>query len=219
MDGLLWAWAYVLAKVVQSDSTVRRLPASWAFASPPLVFYCIFLYLSGFVRCSKKFNLKEMSKTLIFLQENKLTSIDELNSKAESAAKHFHELQGTIRAADRRMTEISELRTQIIHYAKTREVYVTYRKTGYSKKFRAEHEAEILLHQAAKEFFDKLGLKKLPKVKELNAEYTELLRQKKATYPDYRKAKEEMQRLLRAQKNIERFFAEETPQPARQQSR
>lgn len=55
MDGLLWAWAYVLAKVLQSDSTVRRLPASWAFASPPLVFYCIFLYLSGFVRCSKIF--------------------------------------------------------------------------------------------------------------------------------------------------------------------
>ena len=54
MDGLLWAWAYVLAKVVQSDSTVRRLPVSWAFASPPLVFYCIFLYLSGFVRCSKE---------------------------------------------------------------------------------------------------------------------------------------------------------------------
>ena len=50
--GLLWAWAYVLAKAVQSDSTVRRLPASWAFASPPLVFYCLFLYLSGFVRCS-----------------------------------------------------------------------------------------------------------------------------------------------------------------------
>ena len=52
MDGLLWAWAYILAKVVQSDSTVRRLPVSWAFASPPLVFYCLFLYLSGFVRCS-----------------------------------------------------------------------------------------------------------------------------------------------------------------------
>ena len=174
---------------------------------------------TGYQRWAKKFNLKEMSKTLIFLQENRLTSIDELNSKAESAAKHFHELQGTIRAADRRMTEISELRTQIIHYAKTREVYVTYRKTGYSKKFRAEHEAEILLHQAAKEFFDKLGLKKLPKVKDLNAEHAELLKQKKAVYPEYRKAREEMQRLLRAQKNIERFFADETPQRDRDLSR
>ena len=174
---------------------------------------------AGYQRWAKKFNLKEMSKTLIFLQENKLTSMDELNSKVESATKHFHELQGTIRAADSRMAEISELRTQIIQYAKTREVYAAYRKAGYSKKFRAEHEAEILLHQVAKEFFDKQGIKKLPKVKELNAEYTELLRQKKAAYPEYRKAREEMQRLLCAQKNIERFFADETPQPDRQQSR
>ena len=174
---------------------------------------------TGYQRWAKKFNLKEMSKTLIFLQENKIASLDELNSKVEAATKHFHELQETIKAAEKRMAEISALRTQIIHYAKTREVYATYRKAGYSKKFRAEHEADILLHQAAKEFFDKQGIKKLPKVKELNAEYTELLKQKKAVYPEYRKAREEMQRHLRAQKNIERFFADETPQPDRQQSR
>lgn len=105
---------------------------------------------AGYQRWAKKFNLKEMSKTLIFLQENKLTNMDELNSKVESATKRFHELQETIKAAEKRMTEISELRTQIIHYAKTREVYAAYRKDGYSKQFRAEHEAEILLHQAAK---------------------------------------------------------------------
>ena len=160
-----------------------------------------------------------MSKTLIFLQENKIASLDELNGKAESATKHFHELQETIRAADSRLAEISELRTQIVHYAKTRDVYAAYRKAGYNKKFRAEHETEILLHQAAKEFFDKQGLKKLPKMKDLNAEYAELLKQKKEVYLEYRKVREEMQRLLRAQKNIERFFAEETPQPDRQQSR
>ena len=76
-----------------------------------------------------------------------------------------------------------------------------------------------MLHQAAKEFFDKQGIKKLSKVKEMTAEYTELLRQKKEAYQEYRKAREEMQRLLRAQKNIERYFADETPQPDRQQSR
>ena len=174
---------------------------------------------AGYQRWAKKFNLKEISKTLIFLQESKLTSMDELNSRVEAATKRFHKLQETIKAAENQMAEITELRTQVIHYAKTREVYAAYRKTGYSKKFRAEHEADILLHQAAKEFFDKQGIKKLPKVKELNAEYTELLRQKKAAYPEYRKAREEMQQLLRAQKNIERFFADETPQPDRQQSR
>ena len=59
-------------------------------------------------------------------------------------------------------------------------------------------------------------------MKDLNAEYAELLKQKKEVYPGYhkaREAREEMQRLLRAQKNIERFFADETPQPDRQQSR
>lgn len=174
---------------------------------------------TGYQRWVKKFNLKEMSKTLIFLQENRLTSMDELNDKADAAVRRFHELQETIRVADNRMAELSELRTQIIHYAKTREIYTAYRKAGYSKKFHAEHEADILLHQAAKAFFDKLGLKKLPRVKELNAEYAELLKQKKTAYPEYRKARDEMQQLLRAQQNLKRFLEEEKPKETQQQSR
>ena len=69
------------------------------------------------------------------------------------------------------MAEIAVLRTHIVNYAKTREVYVAYRKAGYSKKFREAHEEEILLHQAAKNAFDEMGVKKLPKVKELQTEY------------------------------------------------
>ena len=42
------------------------------------------------------------------------------------------------------MAEIAVLRTHIVNYAKTREVYVAYRKAGYSKKFREEHEEEFL---------------------------------------------------------------------------
>ena len=70
--------------------------------------------------------------------------------------------------------------------AKTRETYVAYRKAGYSKKFREEHEEEILLHQAAKNAFDEMGVKKLPKVRELRAEYAKLLEEKKKTYAEYR---------------------------------
>ena len=65
------------------------------------------------------------------------------------------------------------------------------------------------LHKAAKAAFDEAGLQKLPKVKELDAEFAELLTKKKAAYPDYRKVRNEMQELVRAQKNVERFFAEE----------
>ena len=94
-----------------------------------------------------------------------------------------------------------------------------YRKSGYSKKFLEAHREEITLHKAAKAAFDEAGLQKLPKVKELDAEFAELLSKKKAVYPDYRKARNEMQELVRAQKNVERFFAEEKDTTEKTQAR
>ena len=105
------------------------------------------------------------------------------------------------------------------NYAKTRPVYDAYRKSGYSKKFLEAHREEITLHKAAKAAFDEAGLQKLPKVKELDAEFSELLTKKKAAYPDYRKARNEMQELVRAQKNVERFFAEEKTVQENEQAR
>ena len=94
-----------------------------------------------------------------------------------------------------------------------------YRKSGYSKAFLEAHREEITLHKAAKAAFDKAGMKKLPKVKELDEEFAELLTKKKAAYPDYRKARNEMQELVRAQKNVERFFAEEKDTTEKTQTR
>ena len=82
-----------------------------------------------------------------------------------------------------------------------------------------EHREQITLHKAAKAAFDESNLKKLPKVKELDAEYSKLLTEKKVRYPDYRKAREEMQELVKAQKNIELFFAEEKDAQEKQQTR
>ena len=111
------------------------------------------------------------------------------------------------------MAEIAVLRTHIINYAKTRDTYVAYRKAGYSKKFRQEHEDEILLHQAAKNAFDDMGVKKLPKVKELQAEYARLLEEKKKTYVEYRRSREEMRELLAAKANVDRLMGMEDEQP------
>ena len=163
----------------------------------------------GYARWAKEYNLKEMSKTLIFLQENKIGSIEEMRERVDAATARYHELGDSIKEAETRMAEIAILRTHIVNYAKTRSVYDAYRKAGYSKRFLESHRAEITLHKAAKAAFDEANLKKLPKVKELDAEYSKLLTKKKASYPDYRKAKDEMQELLRAQRNVELFFAEE----------
>ena len=163
----------------------------------------------GYARWAKRYNLKEMSKTLIFLQEHKIGSIKEMQERVDAATARYHELGDSIKAAEARMTEIAVLRTHIVNYARTRPVYDAYRKAGYSKRFLEAHREEITLHKAAKAAFDEAGLKKLPKTKDLSIEYAELLKKKKEAYPDYRKAQDEMQELMKAQKNVEMFFAEE----------
>ena len=173
----------------------------------------------SYKKWATKFNLKEMSKTLLFLQEQKIGSADELRERAAAATERYHAMGDSIKAAEARLTEIAVLKTHIINYAKTRSVYDAYRKSGYSKKFLEAHREKITLHKAAKAAFDEAGLQKLPRVKELDAEFSELLTKKKAAYPDYRKARNEMQELVRAQKNVERFFAEEKPAQENEQAR
>ena len=160
----------------------------------------------GYARWAKSFNLKQMAQTLNYLSENKLMDYSVLCEKTDEATAHFHDLSDKIKAADARMKEIASLKTHIINYSKTRDVYAAYRKAGYSKKFRVQHESEILLHQAAKKAFDELGLKKLPTVKSLQAEYATLLAEKKSSYAAYRTARDEMQNLQMARANVARFM-------------
>ena len=101
---------------------------------------------------------------------------------------------------------LSEIKTQIIAYMRTREVYDDYRKSGYSRTYYVEHESEILLHNAAKKAFDEWNLKKLPTVKSLNAEYKDLVRQKKAMYVEYSSVRSEMRELLIHKSNVEKIL-------------
>ena len=167
---------------------------------------------AGYARWAKVFNLKQMAQTMNYLSEHNLLEYAVLEEKAAAATAHHNELSAQIKAAEKRMAEIAVLRTHIVNYAKTREVYVAYRKAGYSKKFREEHEKEILLHQAAKNAFDEMGVKKLPKVKELQTEYAKLLEEKKKTYAEYRRSREEMRELLTAKANVDRVLKMEVEQ-------
>ena len=145
--------------------------------------------------------------------------IEEMQERIDAATARYHELGDSIKATETRMAEIAVLRTHIVNYARTRPVYDAYRKAGYSKRFLDTHREEITLHKAAKTAFDEAGLKKLPKAKDLSIEYAELLKKKKESYPDYRKARDEMQELMKAQKNVEMFFAEEKSTTEKGQAR
>ena len=87
----------------------------------------------------------------------------------------------------------------------------------YSKKYLAEHEADILLHKAAKKAFDELGLKKLPTIKSLRAEYAELLSAKKTAYPNYQTARKDMKELTMAKANIDRILGKSAQEQDKEQ--
>ncbi len=161
---------------------------------------------AGYARWASVFNLKQMAQTINYLTEHGLLDYADLAAKASAATERYNGLSEKIKAAEQRMAEIAVLKTHIINYPKTRDVYVAYRKAGYSKKFKAEHESEIMLHQAAKKAFNELGLKKLPTVKSLQAEYAALLAEKKSAYADYRRARDEMKELLTVCANVDRLM-------------
>ena len=174
---------------------------------------------AGYERWAKVFNLKQMAQTLNYLSENNLMNIEDLTAKTDAAIARVHELQVTIRETEKRMAELRALKGHIINYVKTREVYAAYRMAGYSKKFVAEHEQEIKLHQAAKEAFSALGTQKIPKVKEIQAEYDELKEKKKQAYAAYHQAQDEMRQLLTVRANVERILGIEEKEKERQKEK
>jgi hypothetical protein len=122
----------------------------------------------------------------------------------------FNGLSQEIKACEARLTEIADLKKAITTYSKTRDVYVAYRQSGYSKKFLAEHESEINLHKAAKSKFDALGLEKLPRVSELSAEYSLVLAKKKAAYSRYKEVRRDMGDLLIAKQNVDLLLSDDS---------
>lgn len=168
---------------------------------------------AGYERWAKVFNLKQAAQTLAYLSENGLLEYAQLEEKAAASTARFNQLSGQIKQTEARMGEIAALKKQIYNYAKTRQVYIDYRKAGYSKKFYAAHETEIRLHKVAKEAFSALNLEKLPTVKTLQDEYEQLLSKKKKAYQEYQQAKKEMQEVLTAKANVDRLLG--GPEPAK----
>ena len=100
----------------------------------------------------------------------------------------------------------TDLKTHIINYSKTREVYAAYKKSRHKKEFLAEHGAEIAQHEAAKRAFDALGGKPIPKVAQLSQEYAELLAEKQREYEEYRTARQDMIAYQTAKQNVDKIL-------------
>ena len=157
----------------------------------------------GYEKWAKKFNRKEAARTVILLKEKGLGNYDDLTAHIENLSTRFDALSDSIKAAEKRMVEVQALQQHIKNYRNTRQIYIEYRKSGYSKEFFEEHRQEITIHKAAKQAFDELQITKLPSMQSLYEEFHQLAVQKKQDYAEYRQIRKEKEELLIAKRTVE----------------
>lgn len=165
---------------------------------------------AGYARWAKVFNLKQMAKAMMFMEEHGIKSYAELKEKADGISEKCDALLESVKADEERMSEVSVLRKHLINYAKAKDVFAAYKASGYNREFYEAHRDTLALRSAAKKAFDAYKKeKKLPRISELNAEYAMLLERKKSSYAEYRKTKSEMQDWLVAQKIVQEILKED----------
>ena len=169
----------------------------------------------GYAQWAKVFNVKQMAKTLLYLQEHGIKNREELSTRAATACEKLSALNDRIKEIDDRIADITELRGQIVAYAKTRKIFDEYKASRYSRKFFDAHESEIEQHRAAKRYINAHGIEKLPNMIDLNAEFDKLVAEKREAYAEYRAIRDEQRELLMHRHNVDVFLGEEKSSDAR----
>ena len=166
----------------------------------------------GYERWAKVFNIKQMAAALAYIQDNSLTDYEQLAQKATEATDHFHALSEQIKQTEQAMKTNAGLKAATVQYAKTRPVFEQYKAAKYSRKFLAEHEADIELYRAAQaEMRRLLGGAKLPKMDALKEEGRKLTAKKKRLYGEYQKARRDMQEIVTIKANIDTLLGYTEP--------
>ena len=161
----------------------------------------------AYERWAKVYNLKQMAAALQFLQEHGLADYDALAEQTTAAVDRFHALAGEIQSTEARLSQTSELMAAVVSYAKTRPIFDGYKAAKYSKKYLAQHEAELADYRAAKAAInDILGGAKLPKMDVLKKERRELADKKKALYAEYREAQRQMRELVAVKGSVDHLL-------------
>ncbi len=152
----------------------------------------------GYKNWAECHDFKQLSKSILYLKENNI-SIDGLKTVIKDKAARRDELLASLKEAEARMEKINEMKKYAINYSQNRKIYEKYRKSGYSSDFFEEYRAGLTLFKGAKEFFDRLEIKKIPEVKELSAEYSEIFTSRRQIYFEYRGARDEIRELILAE--------------------
>ena len=161
----------------------------------------------GYEQWAKIHNLKQAAKTVNFLTENKIEQYTDLVARIDEITAASEQAADALKNVERRLADMAVLIKNITTYQKTKPVYEAYKKAKNKEQFRAAHESDLILYEAAAKALRAANVGgKLPSVAALQAEYAKLTEQKESLYADYGKLKKQVKEYDTMKRNIDSFL-------------
>ena len=162
----------------------------------------------GYEHKAKITILKETARTLNYLTENNLLQYADLEKKVEDIHSSYARTGEELKSAEARLREVQPLIKNITNYQKLKPVYDAYMKAKDKSAFRAKHEAELVIFEAAKSTLLAMqGDQKLPSLKSLQAEQQHLLEDQQRLYDERAKLKKEARVIDTMKANVDDFLS------------
>ena len=162
----------------------------------------------GYEHKAKLTILKEAARTLNYLTENNLLQYSDLEKKVEDIHGSYARTGEELKSVEARLREVQPLIKNISNYQKLKPVYDAYTKAKDKSAFRAKHEAELVIFEAAKSTLLAMqGDQKLPSLKSLQAEQQRLLEEQQRLYDERAKLKKEARVIDTMKANVDDFLS------------
>ena len=162
----------------------------------------------GYEHKAKLTILKEAARTLNYLTENNLLQYADLEKKVEDVHGSYDRTGKELKGVEARLREVQPLIKNISNYQRLKPVYDAFQKTKDKPGFKAKHEAELVIFEAARSTLLAMqGDEKLPSLKTLQAEQQRLLEEQQRLYDERAKLKKEVKQIETIKSNVDTFLA------------
>ena len=152
--------------------------------------------------------LKEAARTLNYLTENNLLQYADLEKKVEDVHSSYDRTGKELKGVEARLREVQPLIKNISNYQRLKPVYDAFQKAKDKPSFKAKHEAELVIFEAARSTLLVMqGDEKLPSMKTLQAEQQRLLDEQQRLYDERAKLKKEVKQIETIKSNVDTFLA------------
>ena len=152
--------------------------------------------------------LKEAARTLNYLTENNLLQYADLEKKVEDVHSSYDRTGKELKGVEARLREVQPLIKNISNYQRLKPVYDAFQKAKDKPGFKAKHEAELVIFEAARSTLLAMqGDEKLPSLKTLQAQQQRLLDEQQRLYDERAKLKKEVKQIETIKSNVDTFLA------------